>query len=266
MAENSNIDWTKHTANLWWGCTKVHEGCDHCYAEALSHRWGEDVWGNDKPRRLVKSIWKDLARFQRLAAEAKTFDRVFVGSMMDIAEKPMPVIDSKGNYLKWGEGSKQRDMNTGDLRNVFFDQWVPACPDLDFLLLTKRPRNYNKYIPHHWKAHPPVNIMYGTSVVNQKTANQLVPQLLEVNGMRFLSIEPQLDTITLNKSWLEGIHWIICGGESGAKKRPFNPDWARKLRDQCAEAGIPFFMKQIDKIQPIPQDLMIRQFPEPINY
>ena len=76
---------------------------------------------------------------------------------------------------------------------------------------------------------------------------------------------PQLDIITLNKEWISGdnkIDWIICGGESGAKRRPFNPDWARRLRDQCQEAGVPFFMKQIDKVLPIPEDLMIREFPK----
>jgi protein gp37 len=58
-----------------------------------------------------------------------------------------------------------------------------------------------------------------------------------------------------------GIDWVIVGGESGPKKRPFNPDWARTIRDECQEAGVPFFMKQIDKVQPIPEDLLIREFP-----
>ena len=106
--------------------------------------------------------------------------------------------------------------------------------------------------------------MFGTSVVNQKTADSMIPELLEVNGRRFLSIEPQLDTIVLRSEWLEHIDWIIVGGESGGHKRPFNPDWARSLRDQCQKAGVPFFMKQIDNIQPIPDDLMIREFPKHI--
>lgn len=56
MAKNTNIEWTDHTANLWHGCTKVHEGCNNCYAEALSKRYGHDIWGNDKPRKQIKSI------------------------------------------------------------------------------------------------------------------------------------------------------------------------------------------------------------------
>lgn len=67
MAKDSKIEWTHHTANLWHGCTKVHEGCDHCYAEALAKRWGNNVWGNDKPRKAIKSVWDDLQKYQKLA-------------------------------------------------------------------------------------------------------------------------------------------------------------------------------------------------------
>ena len=270
MAENSKIQWCDHTANLWWGCTEIHEGCDHCYAKVLSHRWDNDLWGNDRSRRAIKSAWKDINKFQRLAKENNRIDRVFVGSMMDIAEKSMPVVDIAGNKVlkpSFATGDSNPDdeqMTTRYIRDHFFNNTVNHCPNLDFLLLTKRPRNYNKFIPDSWKATPPSNVMFGTSVVNQKTADSMIPELLEVNGRRFLSIEPQLDTIVLRSEWLEHIDWIIVGGESGGHKRPFNPDWARSLRDQCQKAGVPFFMKQIDNIQPIPDDLMIREFPKHI--
>lgn len=96
MAQDSKIEWTHHTANLWWGCVEVHTGCDHCYARTLSNRWGFDVWGNDKPRRLVNNVFNDIAKFQRLAAAKNEVHRVFVGSMMDIFEKSFPLVDSKG--------------------------------------------------------------------------------------------------------------------------------------------------------------------------
>lgn len=120
-------------------------------------------------------------------------------------------------------------------------------------------------------------------------AETLIPQLLKVNGRRFLSVEPMLGPISFRWApWhdykdpatavplsrngkivmgrtqydgVKGIDWVIVGGESGHHKRPFDPEWGRVLRDQCDEAGIPFFFKQIDKVQPIPEDLMIRQFP-----
>lgn len=107
MAENSKIEWCDHKANLWWGCANVHSGCKNCFAETISHRWGNDVWGNDKPRKAIKSVWDDLNRFQRKAQEAGEMQTVFVGSMMDIFEKPMQLINSKGTFL--------RGKTTGDI-------------------------------------------------------------------------------------------------------------------------------------------------------
>lgn len=256
MAQNSKIEWTNHTANLWHGCTKVHEGCDHCYAETLAKRWGNDIWGNDKPRKEIKSVWRDLAKYQRLAAAAGEMHRVFVGSMMDIFEKPMLLVNHLGGaIMKDGDWVK-----TGLLREMLFEEIEYGYfPNLMFLLLTKRPSNINKYIPEIWKKTPPQNVMFGTSPVNQSTYNTLVKQLLQVKGKRFLSIEPQLDHIELGD--ITGIDWIICGGESGHHRRPFNLEWAYSMKRQCEAAGVPFFFKQIDKIQPIPEDLMIREFP-----
>lgn len=267
--ENSKIEWTAsprpdgtlapgHTGNLWLGCTEVHAGCDNCYARVQSQRWGRDVWGKDKPRVAVKKVWGDFMRWQALAHAAGEVHRVFVGSMMDIFEKPMPVVDSKGNPILQ---SMNREINTGEIRDRFFYEIVPACPNLDFLLLTKRPSNINKYIPERWNTDPPDNVMFGTSPVDSETFRTLVPQLKKVNGRRFLSIEPQLGYIFPTRQGLFGIDWIIQGGESGHKKRPFNLSWARFLRDVCKANQVPYFFKQIDKIQEIPSDLMVRQFP-----
>lgn len=253
MAQNSKIEWTHHTANLWHGCTKVHEGCDNCYAEALAKRWGNDVWGNDKPRKEIKSVWNELAKMQQSAKQVGEVHRVFVGSMMDIFEKPMPLIFSNGEKAT-------EDYHTGILRYKLF-RFIETgnYPNLMFLFLTKRPSNINKIIPESWKENPPQNVMFGTSPVNQQTFETLVRHLQEVNGKRFLSVEPQLDKITLGN--LTGIDWIIQGGESGHHKRPFNLEWARSMRDECAALGVPYFFKQIDKIQQIPADLLIRNFP-----
>lgn len=251
MAQDSKIEWCDHTQNLWHGCTHVHEGCDHCYAEVLSHRWGNDVWGNDKPRKSILSAFDDLNKYQNKAKKAGQIHRVFVGSMMDIFEKPMPMVDAKGVELA---------INTHEKRIIFFNQIREGFyPNLLFLLLTKRPSNINKYIPQSWITEPPANVMFGTSIVNLATMKTLLPQLLLVNGKRFISMEPQLAYIP--RVNLSGIDWLIQGGESGPKKRPFNTDWARSMRDDCQRQGIPYFFKQIDKVQAIPDDLMIRQFP-----
>ncbi len=267
MAKNSKIEWTEHTANLWWGCVKIHAGCDNCYALNIAKRRGEDVCGNDKPRRVIKEFWKQIVKYQKEAEKAGEIHRVFVGSMMDIFEKPMPLIDHNGNKLLKNENEF---WNTGQLRDKFFNEIVPNSPNLMFLLLTKRPSNINKYIPNSWKTNPPENVMFGTSPVNQKTAKGLICQLSKVKGKRFISVEPQLESIDLlakvkngnNLVLLDLVNWVINGGESGNGKRPFDCDWARVIRDDCRKKGVPFFCKQIDKVQAIPRDLMVRQFPK----
>lgn len=147
---------------------------------------------------------------------------------------------------------------------------VPKCQNLIFLLLTKRPQNITKYIPFNWMYSPPENVMFGTSISNQETADELLPEFSKVIGKKFLSIEPQVGIIDLTKEYPVGkgqvafgllVDWVICGGESGDKRRPFDVGFAYQLKRQCKDADIPFFMKQIDKVIPIPADLMIREFP-----
>ena len=242
MAQNSKIEWTDHTANLWHGCTKVHEGCDNCYACSLSKRYGREIWGNDKPRNAVDSVWKDLIKFQKDALKDNVKRMVFVGSMMDIFEKPMPIVKFNGLPFNVFNGIERGDFTTDDLRQYFFNNIVSDCPNLIFLLLTKRPSNINKYIPESWKLNPPSNVMFGTSPVNQSTFNTLVPQLNQVNGKRFLSIEPLLGKI--ENIDLTGIDWVIVGGESGPKSRPIEENWVLHIRDYCQSQNIPFFFKQ----------------------
>ncbi len=255
MAQDSGIEWTKHTGNPWHGCTRVHSGCDNCYACAISKRTGYELWGPRNPRREIAGFFDSLKSFQKKAKTANRTDAVFVGSMMDIFEIPMPLIDKDEKLLS---------TTTGDLRQKFFDNITAGVyPNLMFLLLTKRPSNINKYIPQSWKQTPPDNVMFGTSPVDQVTANKLIGQLIQVNGRRFLSVEPQLGWMTL-MPWLQNksIDWVINGGESGPKNkiRPFNTDWARKLMAECKATNTPFFFKQVDKIKAIPADLRVREF------
>jgi protein gp37 len=208
------------------------------------------------------SVWSDLKKFQKEAEAAGEVHRVFVGSMMDIFEKPMPVIDHKGTLMGY---------KTDLLRNRLFEEEIPECPNLMFLLLTKRPANINRYIPDNWKENPPENVMFGTSPVDQATADRMIVELAQVKGKRFISVEPQMAPVDLRASVKEGrevkgilmdhVDWVINGGESGTQRRPFNTEWARQLRDDCKASGVPFFFKQVDKVLPIPADLMIREFP-----
>lgn len=136
---------------------------------------------------------------------------------------------------------------------------------------------------------PLINCYLGVSVEDQKTADERIPLLLQTPAaVRWISAEPLLSGIDLTiikkgvwsydvlrgeltsyytgDKWedykKEKLDWVVVGGESGPKKRPFNPDWARKIRNDCKVVGVPFFMKQIDKIQEIPKDLRIREFPQ----
>jgi len=262
MAQTT-IEWTSrqredgsymngYTLNLIWGCTKVHEGCDNCYADSWANRWGKNIWGNDNPREIKYGWQKLVKKWQKEAEKLNEVHIVFCGSMFDIFEKDMPLIDSKGNSIP---------TTLSDLRKELFEQIIPSSPNLFFLLLTKRPSNINKHIPTEWKTNCPTNVMFGTSIANTSTAKNLIPLLKTAPSRIFLSIEPQLAEIIPTVELFGGIDWIIQGGESGAGKRPFNPDWARIMRDFCKEQHIPYFFKQWDKVKQIPQDLQIREFP-----
>ncbi len=165
-----------------------------------------------------------------------------------------------------------RKATMDDMRTEFF-RLVESTKNLDWLLLTKRPENVMRMVPEHWKTGFPDNVWMGATV-EDKPRQERVDHLLKIPAkVRFLSCEPMLEELDFKSNKvnavnpLDGIHWIICGGESGSGHRPFNPDWARSLRDQCHSAGVPFFMKQMGgarkPFQPIPGDLMIRQFPNP---
>ena len=117
------------------------------------------------------------------------------------------------------------------------------------------------------------NIWEGTSTENQETANERIPLLLQTPAaVRWISAEPLLGAIDLaevnelcavngvDTTKSTGLDWVVVGGESGHKKRPLNADWFRQIRDYCNDAGVKFFMKQMDKVQEIPEDLMIRQY------
>jgi len=229
MAKNSSIEWTHHTFNPWWGCTKVSPACDHCYAETWAKRVGQAVWGKEAPRRFfTDKHWYDPIRWNAEATAEGERRRVFCASMADVFEK-------RPELTPW--------------RKKLWDL-IEETPMLDWLLLTKRPQNIEKMVP--WSAHWPANIWLGTTVENQKVAEARLPHLLKHRAkVRFLSCEPLLGEINLS-AWIKanktqeihGIDWIIAGGESGPGARPMHPNWARSLRDQAAKKNVAFHFKQ----------------------
>lgn len=255
MAENSNIEWTDHTVNLWWGCSKVHTGCKNCYADVFStNRLGEDLWGINKKRKRIKSAWSDLTKYERKATkEGKKF-KIFLGSMMDIFEDSKWLTEPVIERGKYGD-------STGYLRHELFEDIIAGMyPNLIFLFLTKRPENISLYAPS--KLLLCKNVWFGTSVSDQATCSYGKELVEQVGHERtFISMEPQVGPIEW-ESWMDEIGWIIQGGESGNGKRPFDIKWAESMSRDCYMAGTPYFFKQIDKVQEIPSHLKIRQFPK----
>lgn len=263
--KDSNIEWTDHTANFWWGCHKVSAGCQNCYAEAWANRWGKSIWGPPKTtsREYKKAAWKDVLKWNKQAGDQGVRYRVFVQSMSDFFEDHPQVTEWRRDAL--------------DL--------MDRCRNLDFQVLTKRSENIIRMIESGTGRHVDAwlsdnnHVWIGTSVENQAAADERIPHLLQVPAaVRFLSCEPLLGPVSLDRwfglqpgnRWAEclcdeidpadrpcitcearralgeksGIHWVIVGGESGTKARPMHPDWARSIRDQCQNAGVPFFFKQ----------------------
>ena len=243
MAENSKIEWCDHTFNPWIGCTKVSEGCQHCYAEQMmDKRYGKVKWGPQGTRvRTSLANWKKPLKWNREAAKAGKRARVFCASLADVFE-----IHPSQDLDEW--------------RHDLF-MLIQQTPHLDWLLLTKRPENVMPYLRHGWGTDLPDNVWLGTSVENQQAAFKRIPELLKVPAaVRFLSMEPLLGQVHLDlmdgvffDSWMPfdwqrldppGIHWVIVGGESGPNARSIHPDWVRDIREQCVGAGVPFFFKQ----------------------
>lgn len=284
MGDKTGIEWTDHTYNPWWGCTKVSPGCDSCYAETWAKRYGT-TWGFGAPRRFFgDKHWDEPRKWNRKAEKAHVRHRVFCASMSDVFDNE--VMQSHRDRL-W--------------------QLIKETPYLDWQLLTKRIGNVEKMLPQDWGTGYP-NGWLGISIVNQEEADRDIPKLLQTPAVvRFLSVEPLLAPVTLNPLWLGGrkraygkggdiygekvktlsgtihteertkINWCIIGGESGPGARPMYLDWARSLVHQCKAAGVACFYKQGGNsnscihdrkgghFECFPKDLQIREFPNALQ-
>ena len=223
---SSTIEWTDETWNPVTGCTRVSPGCDNCYMFALYPRLrGMGVVGYeaepDKVQLMRERLDKPLSwRKPR---------RVFVNSMSDVFHPHVPFEYVHEIFSVMDEAAS---------RNGHV-----------FQVLTKRPgravgwwEEYKSHFPDGWNP----NIWIGTSVENQKYAPRLSVLARLPAPIRFVSAEPLLGRLDLTQ-WLEDgtLQWVIAGGESGARARPMELDWARDLRDQCGAAGVSFFLKQL---------------------
>lgn len=277
MGEETKIEWAHHTFNPWWGCSKVSQGCAHCYAESFSKRTGNVVWGDAAPRRFFgDKHWAEPLKWNRDAEKSGERKRVFCASMADVFEDREDLVPHRARL--WA--------------------LIEATPWLDWLLLTKRIENVARL--HH----PVIERCWlGTTCENRKALIDRLPYLCQVRAaVRFLSCEPLLEDLdiqahlwgTVPESWGYGytnimslLHWVIVGGESGPGARSCNLSWIRAIVEQCREADVPVFCKQLgakpvgdwsdvepwpkslsrkgDVMNEWPVDMRVRMFPEPFR-
>ena len=252
MGEKTLIPWCDSSGSPHSGCTKVSAGCDNCYAARQANRNLPHLgtWGPDGERKKMKGFWVDAQRWNDNPftdeAGVTRRRRVFCGSICDVFEAH-PAITWRGELWKL----------------------IDDTPNLDWLLLTKRPQNMGVMLPiDRYLVHnqPFENVWLGTSVENMAVARR-VERLIQIPAkVHFLSIEPMLGPV--HELDLTHIEWVIVGGESGPDYRD-NPawvSWAAAMRDRCRELGIAFFFKQSPGPKPgqgfVLDNEVIREFPE----
>jgi protein gp37 len=253
MGKNTGIEWTDHTFNPWWGCS--HAGspaCDHCYAREVARRFSSESCFDKASRRTFgERHWNEPRRWDRAAARAGVRHKVFCGSMCDVLEDVGRVFPERAKLY----------------------QLIADTPNLDWLLLTKRPENAQLHLPRHWFAERwPSNVWFGTTVENANVAPKRLRALLQVPApIRFVSAEPLLGEIDF-RPWMPGVHdetcdmgvdctcgaldpseainWVIVGGESGVQARPTDPEWVIWILEQCRQREVPLFFKQWGRWMP----------------
>ncbi len=297
MSDKSKIEWTTHTFNPWWGCSRVSPGCRFCYADDQAKRYGHQVWRRHGLRRMLsEQNWNRPLKWNREAERAGETVKVFSASMADVFEDHPDVAEP---------------------RKRLWDV-IESTPWLTWQLLTKRPENVNRMVPWtgRWPYDWPANVWLGTSVENQRYADQRVPELYGTNAHTlFLSCEPLLGPVNLglgvnhadhardhilsDQGWdcldcsdedtgmtvpwtVPGdprLRWCIIGGESGPRARPAELRWIRDLLAQCRDAQVAPFVKQLGSVlgrqigagskggdwDAWPEDLRVREFPRSVE-
>ena len=212
MATGSRIEWTEATWNPVTGCTKISHGCKNCYADRMSRRlqaMGVRKYRDGFSVVVHPHVLADPLRW-------RTPRLVFVNSMSDLFHQAVPTAFIEAVFEVMNEASHHT-----------------------FQVLTKRPsrvRLLNSRL--HWTP----NIWLGTSIESEHWLNRLDFLRATDAGTKFLSLEPLLGP--LPGLTLEGVDWVIAGGESGPGARPMDADWVRTVRDACVESDVPFFFKQ----------------------
>ncbi len=212
MSQSSSIEWTNSTWNPVTGCTKVSQGCKHCYAQRFAERW-RGVPGHPFEQGFDLRLWPERLD---LPLQWKEPRRIFVNSMSDLYHERVP---------------------TAFIRRVFTT--MGSARQHTFQILTKRAKRLGELGPSlAWRP----NIWQGVSIESIDVAWRADELRRVPADVRFLSLEPLLGP--LDGLELDGMHWVIVGGESGPGARPMKREWVRSLRDRCKKMAVPFFFKQ----------------------
>ena len=264
MGDKSKIEWLDGGAswNPITGCTPISEGCANCYARTMAETRLRGMFGYDK-----EDPFKITYHFNKLEQPLKWKKprKIFVCSMGDLFHEDVP---------------------TGLIIDIF--GVITGADQHTFLILTKRPERMKSFMEYinRFRTTPLKNVWLGVTAENQRTADERIPILLGTPAAkRFVSVEPMLEQVDLNllrndrskyvvnkvnhypgyecTGHLSFVDWVICGAETGQNARSMDLKWARGLRDQCAESNVPFFFKKAGPNNtPIPDDLMIREYPD----
>lgn len=214
MSSQSDIEWTEQTWNPITGCSKVSPGCKYCYAETLSKRLrAMGVRGYELGFNQVQTLPEKLHQ----PLQRKKHTVYFVNSMSDMFHESVPF---------------------SFIDKIF--RTITQAKQHTFQILTKRPQRMRKYFAIR---EVPDNAWLGVSVEDIKYGKPRIDVLREIDAKtRFLSVEPLLEDLgTLD---LDGIRWVIVGGESGPHARPMKKEWALNVRNQCVNQSVDFFFKQ----------------------
>lgn len=244
MGDKTKIEWTDATWPVVTGCTPVSAGCENCYAA-----------------RVASGRLKNHPRYAGLAEHGKWTGEVRCNA--DALDQPLHWRKPRNVFV-----ASMGDLFHPEVPFKFINEVFSVMESEhqhDFQILTKRPWRMERFMTSARSFVFPLNVWMGTSGENQKAVDKRCPWLVGVCPRSFLSLEPLLGPVDLT-SYIRRLRGVIVGGETGPNARPMHPDWVRSIRDQCAEAGVPFFLKQMSgktKMQreAIPDDLMIRQTP-----
>ncbi len=216
MADNSGIEWTDATWNPVTGCTKITRGCDNCYAARFAERW-RGIPGHPYEQGFDLRLWP--SRLDQPERWRKP-RMIFVNSMSDLFHKHVP--------------------------RAFIDHVFDRMEATDrhiYQVLTKRSSRMRDYLRRRYRnAAAPPHVWCGVSVEDRQGRARIRHLQAAPATVRFLSIEPLLGH--LGELDLDGIAWVIVGGESGPKARELRLEWVRDIRDRCASEDVPFFFKQ----------------------